>query len=73
MFTNFKKKKGIVHLAMRPVIEVRFWKKLDKKDFKILNPPMIKKKNKTSETFVFLSSFVKELYVTNWLKKFLIH
>ena len=22
MFTNFKKKKGIVHLAMRPVIEV---------------------------------------------------
>ena len=33
MFTNFKKKKGIVHLAMRPVIEVRFWKSLDEKGF----------------------------------------
>ena len=54
MFTNFKKKRGIVHLAMRPVIEVRFWKNLDKKGFQNFESTNdLREKNERSETFLF--------------------
>ena len=54
MFTNFKKKKGIVHLAMRPVIEVRFWKNLDKKGFQNFESTNdLREKMKGVKLFVF--------------------